>query len=165
VWKPENSSLKMYAFPVHALKVRILSRSLLRYCVSVSFGTCILVCAALCIRMRGGFLKLIKMKIFLSLLAMCAIFITVGAYLSKHKSVNAAKKKITDQIFLYKDSINNSRAKLALIGAKASLDYRDGCDPTPEQRAKILAERLVIRAKMYGYQWKIDSLNIRLKEY
>jgi hypothetical protein len=116
--------------------------------------------------MRGGFLKLIKMKylIPLSIVAIFAIF-TAGFIAISKRAANTEKKKITDQIFLYKDSINNSRAKLALIGAKASLDYRDGCDPTPEQRAKILAERLVIRAKMYGYQWKIDSLNIRLKEY
>jgi hypothetical protein len=116
--------------------------------------------------MRGGFLKLNKMKLLipLSIVAIFAIF-TAGFIAISKRGANVEKKKITDLIFLYKDSINNSRAKLALINARATLDYHDGYDPTPEQRAKVFAEKLVVRAMMYQYQWKIDSLNIRLKEY
>lgn len=71
------------------------------------------------------------------------------------------KARIAKQISIYKDSIGQQRAKLLLIRMKVDLETDNN-----SQRLKLYSEtideRTAINKVLYGYQYKVDSLEMEL---
>jgi predicted Na+-dependent transporter len=113
--------------------------------------------------MRGGFLKLnlFKMKYFV------IIFIFLGLLLTYFIiNINRGNKKsrITQLIENYKDSIGRQKAALVLVEHAPTFAYAKTGEIMSPQAINV-NERMRIKSKIWGYQYKIDSLNIELKKY
>lgn len=78
-----------------------------------------------------------------------------------HRLFGNRKAAIAKQIELYKDSVGQQRAKLILIRSRVDLAAENA-----SQRLKLYSEtigqRTAISKIMYGYQWKVDSLQMEL---
>lgn len=110
----------------------------------------------------GGFLKLIKMKtIYLSIILISGIF--TGGFIALSAYTHSQyKNRLKNKIALYQDSLNMARAQLALHNANYAFKY---ADDIKINITDDLNTRMRMRARIWHYQWKIDSLNMRLKNY
>lgn len=85
-----------------------------------------------------------------------------GLVLSGFADKNQRRRNI-DQILSYKDSIVKEKALLGLMRAHIVLSDRSATDLMRMESAQI-DERMRINKRIWGYQWKIDSLELELKK-
>jgi len=100
-------------------------------------------------------------NIFLSIILISSVF-TVGFIALSNYTHKQYKNRLTKQISVWQDSLNMARVELALHNTSNAFKY---ADDGKINLTHDLNTRMAIRARMWTYQWKIDSLNIRLKKY
>lgn len=98
------------------------------------------------------------MKILIWCTCLCILVATTLFVTSKTKELSH-KNEIVKKILLYQDSIGMVKKELADLSGK----YVNRT--TYKEENEFLLKRVPMRVKIWHYQWKIDSLNMRFKQY